>query len=314
MTRVRRIVRLLTALPSIVALSACGTARPAASRPRPKVGEVTFSSLAPDVYRPCGIATVQEAVWVLSCSGKVVRVRAHDRIARTIEGEVVGLDSLVGEGSRALLVIAAVGSGTSRRGVIVPLDAASGEMQPAIDLGSSIPMHAAVTGRTWIATIDGGLFTLEGDTTRRVASGPPLVWIATDGARVWTVAENGDVVERAENGAAIRTFSAVVPGAIAAAAGEGSVWLSAGDRVVRVDATNGRATRVDVSDTVNHIEHCNGSMWLSQPDFGLRSLDASGTVLRSIPLEVAPAYLACDATTLWILSEEGSLGSIDTTK
>jgi len=69
---------------------------------------------------------------------------------------------------------------------------------------------------------------------------------------------------------------------------------------------------VSVTGTVNNIELCGGQLWLSQPDFGLRSLDAGAKVVRSIRLEVAPSYLLCDAGRLWVLSQDGKLGSIAT--
>lgn len=318
MTTSRDPVRLLALMLVAVSLAACGSAAPAGPKPKPKRNAegITFSSLAPDVYSPCGLAALREAVWVLACAGKAVKVGpGGERIARAIEGDLVGLDALSSDGSRSLYVLVARGSGSQRRGAVVPVDAEIAEPKAAIELGTSIPMHAAFAGgKTWIAGIDGGVFTVDGDmAAKRIASGPPLVFLATDGTRIWTVAENGDVVERLGDGSATKTFSGVLPNAIAAAAGEGSVWIAAATSVVRLDASTGTATRVDVAGTVNHIEACGGSVWLSQPDFGLRSVDATGKVQRSIETSEGPSYLACDGSKLWVLTENGSLGSIDVT-
>ena len=298
----------------IGALASCGTKEQAQPKRSPAAGEIAFKSLAPDVYRPCGLAAARDAVWVLSCSGKAVKVGSGgDRIARGIDGEIVGLEGLSGDGSSSLYVLVARGSGSGRSGAVIPIDAAAAETTTAIDLGKSIPMHAAYAGgTTWVAGIDGSLFMIEGASARRVASGPPLLWVATDGTKIWTVAENGDVVERSGTGGAAKTFSGVLPNTIAAAAGEGSVWLAAETGVVRLDTSTGTVTPVDVAGTVNHIEPCGGHVWLSQPDFGVRSVDATGKALRSVPSSEAPSYLACDGSKLWILTENGSLGSIDT--
>ena len=306
-------MRAIAALAMLGALSACGTPGTAEPKPARSPDEVRFTSLAPDVYRPCGISPAPDAVWVVSCTGKAVRIgRDGDRVARSITGEVVGLDSLAGDGSGSLWVLTAQGSGNARTGAVVPLDATAAEPGPAIDLGASIPMHiTSVGGKTWVAAIDGTLFTLDGRTARRVASGPPLLWVFSGASKLWTVAENGDVVERAADGSAARTFRSVLPNTIAAAADESGVWLAAERGVVRLDTSTGRATRVDVAGTVNNIEACGASMWLSQPDFGVRSVDASGATVRSVRLESAPSYVACDGNTLWIIAENGGLASID---
>lgn len=306
-------------IPALVAMAAVtGCAAPAkapAKRVRTAAGPA-FTSLAPDVYRPCGISAEREVVWVLACSGKVVEIRPRGaRVTHAVEGEVVGLDALAGDGSGSLWVTTATGSGADRRGAVVLLDATSETVRPAVDLGGSIPMHATpVDGVLWVATHDGGLFELKGTSARRAASGHALLWVLAEGTTMWTVAESGDVVERAADGTPKRTYAGVLANSHAAAAGFGSVWLASEGRLVRIDGSTGVLESIDVMGTVNHIETCNNAVWLSQPDFGLRSVDASGKVLKSIPLEVAPSYLACAGSTLWILSEGGGLGSIDVTE
>jgi hypothetical protein len=318
--RVRR-RRLRIATAAVLALgfmAGCRAAEPASTgrNSTPDRSSVRFEVLAPDVYQSCGIAAAREAVWVLGCSGKAVKVPTGNggtRITRAIEGESVGIDSMTGDGSTRLWVISANGSGRLRRGFVASLGATSGDAGTAIDLGSSIPLHGAfVRGTLWVATVEGGLFVVEGSSTRRVSTEPPIVWIVTDADRAWTVAENGAVVERAADGKPTRTFAGVLANASAAGAGLGSVWLAAESGLVRLDAATGTATRVDVSGTVNHIETCGGEVWLSQPDFGLRSIDAGGKVVRTVALNVAPSYLLCDAGRLWILSQDGKLGSIAT--
>jgi hypothetical protein len=312
----RALRRTALALVVMAALAGCGAPDEApAKRVRAAAGG-TFTSLAPDVYRPCGIAAEPEVVWVLACSGTVVGIRSSGARARhAVEGEIVGLDALAGDGSGSLWVTTATGSGSDRRGAVVPLDPSSGAARPAVDLGSSIPMHATpVEGSLWVAAHDGRVVEVKGTSARGAASGGALLWILAEGTTMWTVAEDGDVAERAADGTPKRTYAGVLANTHAAAAGLGSVWLASEGRLVRLGGGTGEVESVDVSGTVNHIEACNGSVWLSQPDFGLRSLDASGKVLKSVRLEAAPSYLACSGSTLWILSEDGGLASIDVMK
>lgn len=310
--RSRRLREAAMAFLLLGVLAGCGAAGPtsAGNDPSPTV---TFDDVAADVHQPCGIAPGSEAVWVLACSGKAVMVpsrRGESRIARTIDGELVGIDSISGDGSGTVWVIAAKGSGSARRGLVVTLDAVSGGT--TVDLGPSIPLHAAsIDGSLWVATLDGGVLAVDGSSARRVASGPPVVWILADGERIWTVAENGTVVERTTDGAAGKSFAGVA-NASAAGAGLGFVWLATEAGLQRFDPATGTPKRVGVTGTVNDIERCGGMIWLSQPDFGVRALDAGAEVVRSIRLDVAPSYLLCDADRLWILSQDGAIGSVAT--
>ena len=312
----RRPRYLMAVVACIAVIAACGT--PATEPPRrtARAGDVRFTSLAPDVYRPCGLAVGGDAVWALSCSGQAVGIReGGPRVTRGVEGEIVGLDALAGDDGGPLWVTTAVGSGTARHGAVAMLVGVDGGTGGPVDLGASIPMHAVWVGDAlWVATNDGGLYEVRGTQARRAASGPPLLWAVAEGSRFWTVAENGDVVERSETGATRRTYAGVLPNAHAAGAGLGAVWLAAEGRLLLLDGATGNVSPVDVAGTVNHFERCGGSMWVSQPDFGVRSVDRSGAVIKSVPLDAASAYLACDGSRLWIVSEDGRLGSIDVTR
>jgi hypothetical protein len=315
-SRSRRIREAAMALLVLSVLAGCAAAGSATAGKDPSpASAVTFDAVAPDVHQPCGIAPGSDAVWVLACSGKAVVVPSRggeSHIERTIDGELVGIDSISGTGSGAVWVIAANGSGSARRGMVVRLDAISGGAT-TVDLGSSIPLHAAsIDGSLWVATLDGGLFAVDGSSARRLASGLPIVWVVHDGERVWTVAENGTVAERAADGTATKTFPSVLANASAAGAGLGSVWLASEAGIVRFNTATGAGERIGVAGIVNDVELCGGAIWLSQPDFGVRSLDAGGKVVRSIRLDVAPSYLLCDAGRLWVLSQDGKLGSIAT--
>ncbi len=299
-----------------VVIVACGDE---VSRRRP-AADVTaagsFSELAPDVYEPCGLQRASDAVWVLGCSGAMVRVPRADAPGSVpkVPGDVAALDGLAGGEVDTVWALLATGEGKARRGLLARIDPDTGATLDRVGLGASIPVDAVVARATlWVAASDGTLYAVAGGTARRAATGPPLMRVLADGERMWTVAENGDVVERDASGKAVRTFTGVMPNPIGAAASFGQVWLaSAGRGLVRLDATTGNVSRLGVTGIVNAIEPCEGSIWISQPDAGLRALDAEGRVIRSVPLTVAPHYLACVTGRLIVVSEDGKIGSLKT--
>jgi hypothetical protein len=298
-----------------LSLAACGGGRPA-RQPRPArvTGAATFTSLSPDVYEPCGIERSGDAVFVVGCSGSVVRVSGGGTTGRAQKapGEIVALDALAGGDGESVWVLYATGSGSARRGSVARLDPATGAAGQAVSVGRSIPADALAVGSTlWVAATDGALVAVEDRTARRVASGPPLLRVLADGGRLWTVAENGDVVERTSSGETSRTFEGVMPNAIGAAAGLGRIWLASAARgLVRIDAETGNVRRVAVTETVNAIEPCGGAVWIAQPDVGVRALDVNGRVVRTVALAVAPRYLACTGDRLVVVSEDGRVGTV----
>lgn len=317
MTRPTRAVLAAAAIVSLLAGCREGSPRSIEKTPAASVAG-TFTELAPDVFEPCGMTGTPGVVWVLACSGTVLRVPV-DRDARSaqmVEGDIVSLSAIAGNGRDAVWVLLARGSERNRTGTVVRLDAASGKPDATIELGRSLPMSATVAGgKLWVAAIDGRLYTLDGTTARAVDSGVPLVWIAAGSDRTWTVAENGDVTERdAMRGRATRTIRTAAQDPIAAAAGLGSVWVSSAERgIVRLDLASGVASRARVTGTTNALEPCGERIWISQPDFGVRALDASGALRKSVKLRVASRYLMCSERRLWVLAEDGRLGWIDAT-
>lgn len=307
--------RLAVTCAAVVLFAACGGGTGAEKPASAGTAHGAFSPLAPDVYEPCGLQRAGDAVWILGCSGTIARVPRGDapRPAPTLAGDIAGLDGLGGGEVDTVWALLATGEGKARRGLLARIDPDTGGTLDRIGLGSSIPVDALVVRATlWVAASDGTLFAVDGGTARRAANGPPLMRVLADGDRIWTVAENGDVVERDAMGKSVRRFAAVTPNAIGATAALGSVWLASADHgVVRLDVATGNATRVGVTGTVNAMEPCGGSIWLSQPDAGLRALDADGRVIRSLPLTVAPHYLACVTGRLVVVSEDGKIGTVE---
>ena len=304
-------LRLIALLCVVVILTSCGGPK----REPTSTAAGSFVALAPDVYEPCGLQRAGNAVWVLGCSGALVRVPSGSSRGAKVSGDIAALDGLAGGEVDTAWALLATGEGKERRGSLARIDPDSGATLTTVSLGDAIPVDAVVAGTTlWVASSAGALYAIDGGTARRAAVGPPLMRVLTDGERLWTVAENGDVVERDAAGKPARTFAGVMPNAIGAAAGLGRLWLaSAGRGLVRLDPATGNVDRVDVTGTVNAIEPCGGAIWISQPDTGLRVLDADGRVTRSIPLEVAPHYLACLTDRVVVVSEDGRIGSFATT-
>lgn len=303
----------------LTALVACGgDARPADREPASDATPaVAFTELAPDVHEPCGLTVAAESLWILGCSGNALRIPAGTggRTSRRLSGEISSLEALTGNGTDRVWALVTTGESSTLRGGVVGMDAAGGEVVATIELGPSVPSHAVFAGEIlWVAAIDGRLYAVDGSTARRVADGAPLMWIFAGGGRLWTIAENGDVTERIFTGRAVRTFPAVNPNATAAGAGLGSLWLTSTARgVVRLEVATGAISPVNVTGTVNDFEECGGKMWLSQPDEGLRALDARGEIVGEVKLSLGSRYLVCAHDRLWILSEDGRLGSIEPT-
>ena len=306
-------VRLIALVCLVVVLASCGGG---GERPVSRATSAgSFVGLAPDVYEPCGVQRAGTGVWVLGCSGRLVRVPRGASEVTSVPGDIAALDGLAGGEVDTIWTLLATGEGTARRGSLARIDPDTGEILTTVSLGSSIAADAVVARATlWVAASDGALYAVEGGTVRRVAAGPPLMRVLSDGTDLWTVAENGDVVARDAAGKPVRTFAGVMPNAIGAAAGLGRLWLASADRgLVLLDPTTGNVDRIGVSGTVNAIETCGESIWISQPDLGLRALDASGRVTRTVALSVAPHYLACVSDRVVVISEDGRIGSVDGT-
>ena len=303
-------VRLAAVVCLVLVLVSCGGGRAPESR---AIARGSFIALAPDVYEPCGLQSAGAAVWVLGCSGGLVRVpRGSSADAATVPGDIVALDGLAGGEVDTVWALLASGDGKARRGSVARIDPDTGKILTTVSLGTSIAVDAVVGRATlWVAASDGALYAVDGGEARLVASGPPLMRVLADDTHMWTVAENGDVVARDPAGKPARTFAGVMPNAIGAAAGLGRLWLASADRgLVRVDPATGNVDRVAVSGTINAIEPCGGSVWISQPDAGVKALDAEGRVTKSIPLDVAPHYLACVSDGVVVVSEDGRIGTV----
>lgn len=265
------------------------------------------------VGEPCGFEVTAADVWILSCSGVLLRIpkTGGASTAQSLGGEVLSLDGLRRGNEDALVALLWA---AKRRGTVVPIATAAGTLGTAIDAGGSAPVSAAPAGATlWVGLVDGRLIAIRDGEAREAARTAPLMWVVAEGATLWTIDENGDAAERnGADGAVRSTANAVVPEPIAAAAAFGALWTANPSRVVRIEEGSTTPRAVGVSGTVNAIEPCAGAVWLSQPDFGLRSVAPDRVVTSALPLAVAPRYLACDGELLWVLAEDGRLGSIRT--
>ena len=307
---------ILVTLVSLGVLAGCtpaNEARPDASPAvTPSAGDFTRPAVLSG--EPCGLDVTGDHLWILSCSGTLFQIskRGPGSRATHLGGEVLALDGLVrGSADRLWALISKRAAGT-RNGAAVAIDTTSGEIGGTVDLGGSVPMSAAEgIGGVWVGMLDGRLLAVRGGTATKIASAGPLVWVRAEPSALWTISESGDATVRdPATGGARATYNEVAPETIAAAAAFGSLWAASPSGFVRIEAATGTTRPLDVGDRVNGIEPCGERLWLSHADFGVRSLTSRGDVGAALRLDVAPRYLACDGSVLWVLSEDGRIGSI----
>ena len=311
--------RLVAALLALGVLAGCSTsnskpARPPASSPAftPQAG--AFTRPAAFAGEPCGLEVSEDHLWILTCSGTLFQISKRGAGSRTahLGGEVLSLDGLVRGSAGRLWALLSARTAHTRKGKVVAIDPGSGGPGSTVDVGGSVPMSAADgDGGLWVGMLDGRLLAIRGGSANVIETAEPLLWVRTEGSALWTISENGVATLRdPATGAARSTYAGVAPEPIAATAAFGSLWAATPSAVVRLDPATGTTHALDVDGTVNGIELCAGHLWLSQPDFGVRALTSGGDVASALRLEVAPRYLACDGSVLWVLSEDGRIGSI----
>jgi hypothetical protein len=309
----KHILVVLVTLGSLAGCSPTNDARPTASpAATPSAGD--FTRPAALSGEPCGLEATKDHLWILSCSGTLFQISKRGAGSRAMHlgGEVLALDGLVqGSAGRLWAMISERTAGT-RNGTVVAIDPASGGIGATVDLGGSVPMSAADGGGgLWVGMLDGRLLVVRDGSANMIVSADPLVWVRTETSSLWTISESGVATLRDPvTGAARATYPGVAPETIAAAAAFGSLWAAGPSTVVRLEPATGTTRRLDVGSTVNGIEPCGEQLWLSQADFGVRSLTSRGDVAAALRLDVAPRYLACDGSVLWVLSEDGRIGSI----
>lgn len=312
MSRGRVVSALLLTL--LVACSQPTAGRGAAPTPSEEPAAVSGSFTRPVglAGEPCGMEVTEVDVWILACSGSLVRV-PRSGSAPSVEhlgGEVLSLDGLVSGSNLRLWALVSAQKARARNGSVVPI--VSGRVGQGVAVGASVPMSAAQVGtRLWVAMLDGRLLALRDGIVHEADQGPPLTWTAAEASVLWTIGEAGDVTLRdPDTGVARATTPGVALDAIAAAAAYGSLWFATPTNVSMLDAAGGDGRKLAVSGTVNGIEPCAGAVWFSDPDFGVRSVSPEGEPGPSVELPVAPRYLACGGETLWVLAEDGRLGSV----
>ncbi len=309
----KHILVVLVALGSLAGCSATNDAGPTASpAATPSAGD--FTRPAALSGEPCGLEATKDHLWILSCSGTLFQISKRGPGSRTkhLGGEVLSLDGLVQGPPGRLWALISTRSMRTRKAKVVAIDAASGEVDATVDLGGSVPMSAAVGGGgLWVGMLDGRVLLVRDGSAGTIASADPLMWVRTEAPALWTISETGDATLRdPATGMTRETYAGVAREPVAAAAAFGSLWAATASTVVRVDPAAAETHPLDVGGTVNGIEPCGEQLWLSQADFGVRSLTPLGEVGAALRLDVAPRYLACDGSVLWVLSEDGRIGSI----
>lgn len=296
----------------LLAVSACaGSSRPGRTDPTPRARQ-TFERPPAFAGEPCGLEVTPADAWILTCSGGLIRVPKDGTPGTAIHlgGEVLALDGLAATPS-VLWGLVSRSTGGGRSGSVVPVDPASATPGPAVDAGRGVPMSGAAVGDAlWVATIAGRLLSVEGGRAEILSEGDPLTWVASAPGEVWTVTENGDVMRRdPATGDITARFPRAAPEAIATATAYGAFWAATPSRLIRF-RFGAPPEPVAIDGTVNAVEPCGGLVWLSLPDEGLWSLMPGGEPSDTVPLDVSPRYLACDGDLLWVVAEDGRLGSV----
>ena len=143
-------LRLIALVCLVVVLASCGGGE---ERPASRATAAgSFVELAPDVYEPCGVQRAGTAVWVLGCSGRLVRIPAGSSSVTTIAGDIAALDGLAGGEADTIWALLASGEGKARRGSLARIDPDTGAILTTVSLGSSIPADAFVASASlWVA-------------------------------------------------------------------------------------------------------------------------------------------------------------------
>jgi hypothetical protein len=310
----KRVLVVLLALSALTGCSPTSGARPTTPSPVPTPHAGEFTRPAALSGEPCGLEASEDHLWILSCSGTLFQIGKRGPGSRTshLGGEVLSLDGLVGASADRLWALISTRTKRTRNGKVIAIQLGSGDPGSTVDVGGSVPMSAADgDAGLWVGMLDGRLLVVRDGSAELIATAEPLMWVRTEASTLWTISENGVATLRdPATGVARSTYSGIAPEPIAAAAAFGSLWAATPSTVVRLDPATGTARALDVDATVNGIEACGEQLWLSQADFGVRSLTPDGDVAAALRLDVAPRYLACDGSVLWVLTEDGRIGSI----
>lgn len=278
------------------------------------------SSLKSLVLDPCGLQTRDSFAWVVSCSGSLLRINKETGATTTTQlpGEMTGTTAFSTSATGFFALLTGQASG-QKQGLI---DEIGNEgSQRVTHLGSSLAFHIAqFAGRTWLVTGDGKILTLDASGLHQAATRKgALLEVDGDSNHVWTVSESGEIVEAdATARTVLQTFSDLAPNPNIARLFSGTFYAAPGEGSLVSVSSNGKSDKLSVPGTVNDIADCGGTIWLSQNEFGgslkgkfgLRSISASGQILKTIPLGVGPRYISCDGSRIWVLSQEGHLGFV----
>jgi YVTN family beta-propeller protein len=237
---------------------------------------------------------------------------------------------LAAAGAAVIAIGAALGIWAATRGgdgpavgadQLVAIDAASGHVAGAVDLGVP-PVAMAVDGDdVWVAAAGANTIVhvdrAKGTVTQTIPTdGPVNDLLVADGA-LWATVDLDRKLERIDPVSGVASATEIVnsPGAMVAT--PGAIWVTSrlDGTVSRIDPATGKVTRtIPIGLGVNALAAAFGSVWVTnESQSSVTRIDpVSGDVLDTVPVGHSPAALAATSDALWIANRgDGTVSRLD---
>jgi YVTN family beta-propeller protein len=231
--------------------------------------------------------------------------------------------ALVLAGAAAGLAVALTGGGSGAVTVVpnsvAVLDPASGRLAADVPVGKRPVAVATGAGAVWVANADDQTISRIDPQTRKVVStigvGADVSDLAVGFGAVWVADGNDGTVHRIDpelnaiqDVLQLGKSSGLAPNPVfAITTGAGSVWVTRGNRVVRIDPhTDTVIASFPVPPPVA-LAIGDGAVWVATQDERLLRLDPrSGTPTATLQLSAGPGSTAVRAGALWMIVSLGN--------
>lgn len=213
------------------------------------------------------------------------------------------------------------------RGVLLEIDAATGDMLGEVATGAPDPREAGLAlrdGQLWVANLGGTVGVVDLATRQAVAradagDGEPAAVVLDDKwAWVPTHGPGGGLVRLDRDDPQLGLLAVALPeSGFAAAVADGTVWVAGLERrVFAVDTATGTVQRsIDVGGAPRGVAVADGDVWVSLRDErAVARIDATtGDEIVRIDTAGQPWPIAAGRNVLWVATLEGRLLRIDPT-
>ncbi len=217
-------------------------------------------------------------------------------------------------------------------GVVVLIDAATGERGERLALGPGLSSLAAGFGSVWVAKSDArtrNVLRIDASTRKRARNGTieiarpgRNVAIATGAGAVWVAVRNPsdsdrspEAIVRIDPSTGIQKEIPVPGGVQDLAVGEGAVWVTNrfGNTVTKIRVSDGKQFRVSVGAGPKGIAVGEDAVWVAASlDDEITRINPTSLQTRHIPIEAIPERIAVGGGSVWATAREaGRLIRID---